>query len=261
MQDVESHTQDADEQCSPVAQLAVAPHVQAPLEHVRPLVVQSVHDEPPFPHVLSAEVWQVPVVVQHPFGQEEALHAQTPPWHTWPVWHGLPEPHLHRPEVHRSASVVEQATQLPPLPPQLAVEGEVMQVLPAQHPVGQDVESHLQEPDTQCSPEGQRPPAPQEQDPEEQVVPFVVQLMHAAPPLPHVESPLVSHCPLLVQQPLAHDVESHTQAPEMHRCPAAHGALVPHLHWPAVQRSAEGVLPVDAHVVHELPPVPQVAGA
>ena len=167
----------------------------------------------------------------------------------------MPLPHLHAPLVHRSASVLEQVTQLPPLPPQLVVDGEVTQVLPEQHPVGQDVESHLQAPETQCSPEGQRPPAPHEQDPEEQVVALVVQLTHAAPPVPHVESPLVSHCPALVQQPLAHDDALQTQTPPTHSWPCAQGALVPHLHWPPVQRSVE----VEAQAVHVPPAVPQVA--
>ena len=80
LQDVESHTQDADEQCSPEGQLAVAPQVQAPAEQVRPLWVQSEQAAPAVPQLLSAEVWQTPAEVQHPFGHDAALHTQTPPW-------------------------------------------------------------------------------------------------------------------------------------------------------------------------------------
>jgi len=93
--------------------------------------------------------------------------------------------------VHRSASVVEQLTQLPPLPPQFVAEMAVTQVLPEQHPVGQDVESHLQTPETQCSPDGHWPPAPHEQDPEEHVVPLAEQLTQEAPLVPQVPSALV----------------------------------------------------------------------
>ena len=81
-QDVESQTQEAEEQCSPVAQLAVDPQVHAPVEHVRPVWVQSAHAAPPVPQLLSAEVWHTPADVQQPLGQELALHTQTPPWQT-----------------------------------------------------------------------------------------------------------------------------------------------------------------------------------
>jgi hypothetical protein len=82
LQDVESHRQAADAQCSPEAQLAVAPQVHAPPEHVRPLCVQSEHAVPPVPHVLSPGVWQSPVDVQHPLGHDVTLHTQTPLWQT-----------------------------------------------------------------------------------------------------------------------------------------------------------------------------------
>lgn len=68
-----------DEQCSPEGQLAVDPQVQAPLEHVRPLWVQSEHAAPPMPQLVSADVWQTPADVQQPLGQDVALHTQAPP--------------------------------------------------------------------------------------------------------------------------------------------------------------------------------------
>jgi hypothetical protein len=118
--------------------------------------------------------------------------------------------------VHRSASVVEQLTQLPPLPPQFVAVMAVTHVLPEQHPLGHDVESHLQEPEAQCSPDGHWPPTPHEQAPEAHVVPLAEQLTHAAPPVPQVPSALVWHCPVLEQQPLAHDEALQTHTPPRH---------------------------------------------
>ncbi len=112
--------------------------------------------------------------------------------------------------------MAEQPTQLPPLPPQLVVVIAVTHVLPAQQPDAQDVASHLQEPDTQCCPDGQRPPAPHEQAPDEQVVPFALQLTHEAPLVPHVPSALVWHWPLLEQQPPGQDDALHTHTPPRH---------------------------------------------
>jgi hypothetical protein len=43
------------------------PDEQAPLWHVSPMVVQSWHAAPPFPHVVSSPlVLQLPVISQHP---------------------------------------------------------------------------------------------------------------------------------------------------------------------------------------------------
>jgi hypothetical protein len=112
--------------------------------------------------------------------------------------------------------VAEQETQLPPLAPQLVVVIAVTHVLPAQQPDPQEVASHLHAPDTQCCPDGQRPPAPHEQAPDEQVVPFAEQLTHEAPLVPHVPSALVWHCPLLEQQPPGHDEALQTHTPARH---------------------------------------------
>jgi hypothetical protein len=82
LQEVESHTQAAEEQCSPAGQLAVPPQVQAPLAHVRPVWVQSMQAAPPVPHVVFPETSHTPVLVQQPLGHDDALQTHTPARHS-----------------------------------------------------------------------------------------------------------------------------------------------------------------------------------
>ena len=75
-----------------------------------------------------------------------------------------------------------------------------------------------------------------------------------APSTPQVVIDGVWHA-LPVQQPLVHEIASQTHAPETQRWPAPHIAPAPHVHAPAVQRSAR----VGSQLVHALPFVPQLA--
>jgi hypothetical protein len=57
------------------------------------------------------------------------------------------------------------------------------------------------------------------------------------------------------QQPLEHEVAVHWQLPPTHTWPVLQAGPLPQVHLPPVQLSASVVL----HVVHALPPVPQLA--
>jgi hypothetical protein len=171
---------------------------------------------------------------QQPLGHDVASHTQAPLTQRWPALQAGPVPQVQAPFVHESAFVEPQATQAAPLVPQLVNDG-VMQLFPAQHPLGHDVASHTQAPLTQLSPE-------------------LPQARHTAPPRPHCVAVGGAMQLFPEQQPLGHDVASQTQIPLTHRCPALHAAPVPQVHAPFVQESAW----VGSHTTHDAPPVPQV---
>ncbi len=94
-----------------------------------------------------------------------------------------------------------QATHAAPPLPQAELSSVVTHWFPEQQPVGQAVESHVQEFFTHSCP--------------------VAQGAHATPPVPQAElSPAVTHW-FPEQQPFGHDVASHTQTPFTHSAPRA----------------------------------------
>jgi hypothetical protein len=196
-----------------------------------------------------------PADVQQPV-QDVVSQAQCPPEQWRPVPHAGPLPHVHAPADEHPSPVVPQPWQaLPPVPHAGPVGGEV-QTLPVQHPLPQDVSSHTQVPIEQRCPAPHAPPAPHRQTPVGEQLSAVDELhaVQPVPSVPQVPKPEVVQLPLESQQPFGHDVELQTQVPLEQICPASHGAPVPHLQAPPVQRSAV----VDEHVVHAAPPVPHV---
>ncbi len=192
---------------------------------------------------------------QQPAHPLVASHTQTPALHRNPAPHAAFVPHLHWPPLQVSAFALSHATQVDPLVPHAPVVG-VWQLLPEQHPVGHDVASHTQLPDTQCWPAAHTAPEPQAHWPLVHRSAFEVShAAHAAPLVPHVAVVGVVHA-LFLQHPVGHDVESHVQAPETQRCPAEHAAPLPHLHSPAlVQLSACA----GSHVPHASPAAAQAS--
>ncbi len=140
------------------------------------------------------------------------------------------------------ASVVPgQLPQAAPFFPQLLTlcELKAMQLLPLQQPP-QLFELHTQLPLRHCWPLAHWAPEPQRQVPSVAQVSAssAAQAVHALPPAPQ----LAAVAGLTQVVPLQHpdgQVEAlHTQLPPWHAWPAPHGALLPHLHWPALQLSA-----------------------
>jgi hypothetical protein len=101
---------------------------------------------------------------QQPFAHEVVVQVQAPPTHCWPAAHSGPEPQVHEPLPHPSASVGSHEVHAAPPLPQFVTEG-VSHVLP------------LQQPDAQVT-EHPAHALPMHAPPEPQLV-------HAAPPEPH----------------------------------------------------------------------------
>ncbi len=158
----------------------------------------------------SDAVHEVPLA-QQPAPQLVASQMQAPPLHRKPAPQGAPEvPHEQAPVRHWSAFDGSQATQLTPAAPHAATEG-VVQVVPWQHPLGQDVPSHTHWPPAQRCPAAQGAPVPQAHAPFVQrsavVASHEVQL---APATPHaLLDGVVQTAPW--QHPVGHEVASQTQ--------------------------------------------------
>jgi hypothetical protein len=146
---VPSHTQAPPLQRWPAAQGAFAPHLHCPPEQVsvllRSQLAQVVPLRPQAPTVGGA-VHALPV--QQPVGQEVASQTHAPPLQRWPAPQGALPPHLHWPPAQLSALLRSQATQLTPPVPQVVVLG-VLQLVPAQQPLAQDVALQRQAPPEQ----------------------------------------------------------------------------------------------------------------
>ena len=145
-------------------------------------------------------------------------------------------PHAHVPEAEQlSAAGRAHETQAAPSVPQVEVD-EVVHVVPAQQPVGQDAELQTQAPAEQSWPAPHAGPEPHLQAPEVQLSAEPgAQATQAAPPEPHALSEGVLHV-----------------SPEQH--PDEHVELQP-LHAPLVQLS------VPMHAWQADPPLPQALGA
>jgi hypothetical protein len=218
--DVASHTHCPLEHRCPGEHSAAEPHEHAPLTHpFAREVSHDVQDPPPAPHDRTPGVVHVPLVLQHPFGHDVALHTHWPLTHCWPAWHGLPAPHAQLPvDVQLSVVVWLHATQAAPPKPH-AFGDRALHVGPEQHPVAHVCAHPVHAPDMQLSPPGQ--------------------LAHALPPLPQAPSLLPGWHVLLAQHPFGHETPSQTHAPLRHRCPAEHAAPAPHLHWPPLVHESE----------------------
>ena len=134
-----------------------------------------------------------------------------------------------------SARVASHPTQTAPPLPQLVSDG-VLQVAPAQHPLGQLVALQpLQCPAVQVWPAGQ--------------------VVQALPPPPHelALSP-ERHAPA-EQHPLGHDVLSQTQVLATQRCPGAQVAPVPQRQTPVAEQLSERA----SQATQLAPAVPQAA--
>jgi hypothetical protein len=145
--------------CS-VVQAEFDPQWQCPPEEQLFALVelQATHVTPPTPQLEKLDVLQR-LFEQHPDGQDVPSQAQTPLTQRCPVTHGALLPQWQVPPEQVSASVELHAMQVPPLAPQADSDG-VVQTLPVQQPLGQDVALHPQEPPEQVCPAPQAGPEP-----------------------------------------------------------------------------------------------------
>jgi hypothetical protein len=140
------------------------------------------------PHVGSLEVWQWPLVSQHPSGHELALHVHASALQVCPGTH----------VVHRA----------PPLP-HAAGNSVVTHELPLQQPEHEEDVLH-----THCPLLLHASPLPQ--------------ITQATPPIPHVAVPDVWHSPVESQHPSGQEWASHTHAPcALNSCWVPHGMHTP----------------------------------
>ena len=129
------------------------PHAQppAPSQRSARTASQAVQAPASTPQLATEAGWHWPAPSQQPFGQLAELHAHVPAsLHCWPMAHWAPLPHLQPLALHESARAGSHATQAPPLPPHIEKPVEVVQVAPAQQPLGQLQPSHA--PPSQCWP-------------------------------------------------------------------------------------------------------------
>jgi len=138
--------------------------------------------------------------------------------------------------VQLSATVVSQATQVPPFPPQAEGDGGVWHVEPVQQP-----EVHVCE-------------QPMHTCPTQVLVP---QSAQALPAPPHwVLLVPIWQTSLLSQQPFGQLVALQTHEPFTQARPEPHWRCVPHMQWPVALQESDCVR---LHVVHAPPPTPHVA--
>jgi hypothetical protein len=220
----------------------LVPQEQTPLKQV------SVFWRSHVPHAPLPATPHAPVVwvatltqtfpLQQPPGHDEALHTQTPDeLHTWPAAHGALPPQRHRPPVHALALLPQPTHALPPLP-HCESDG-VVQVRPAQQPLGQLAESHAHALPVQCWLAGHAGPVPHPQLPSLRHA-LLVSIEHEAqapPLLPHAPVECGLHV-VPLQQPLGQLVAVQRHWPSTHSWPSPHGGLVPHRHWPLVHAGA-----------------------
>jgi hypothetical protein len=121
----------------PAAQAGPPPQVHAPFVHASARVGSHGRQAPPpVPHAPVDGVVQVEPA-QQPDGHVAGSHTQAPPRQRWPAAQAGPVPQAHRPFAHPSASFRSHGMQAPPPAPHALADG-VVQVVPEQHPVGQD---------------------------------------------------------------------------------------------------------------------------
>ena len=179
-------------QAAPDGQSAALVHPQPPGTHAVPcgFAAQLAQAAPPLPHWPAD--WEAASMqlapLQHPAGQEVALHTQLPPTHAWAAAHD------------RQAA--------PPAPHALALLPAWHTPFESQQPVGHVVA--LQVPQV-CVPglhvvaAGQSPPPLQPQRPETHACPAIaaVQSVHAPPVVPHAPAAVPArHVPPPQQPPM-----------------------------------------------------------
>lgn len=153
---------------------------------------------------------------QQPWGHEDTLQTQAPSEQICPATQGAWPPQVQAPDAEHPSPEVPHEAQLAPPVPHAVDDGEV-QILPWQHPSGQDEALHTHAPPTQACPAPHAPVDPHEHLPPTQ--PLVVaelQVLQADPPLPHSDSDGdVTHV-VPSQHPPGHEVALQTQVPPEH---------------------------------------------
>ncbi len=238
----------------PAPQGAPAPHWQVPAEQVSERLSQAMQAAPAAPQPAGRVPPRQLLPEQQP-AHEAGLHTQVPATHCWPLAQAAPEPQAQLPLRQLSATVALQAVQPPPAAPQLEKPGAV-QVVPAQHPVGQEVASHTQAPPTQRWPAEQAKLAPQRHSPPAQRSARVSQAAQAAPVAPQLVTSFPVRQVLPEQQP-AQEVASQVQVlvPPRQRCPIPQGAAVPHRQVPVTEQLSARIA---SQATQAFPPTPQV---
>ena len=220
----------------PLAQLVALQPLQRPAPQVWP-AGQTSQALPPAPHESAVLPPRHIPCAQQPLGQEVPSHTQVLATQRWPTVQAPPLPQRQVPVAEQLSERASQATQVAPAVPQLP-SARVRQVVPLQHPLGQEVASQTQLPEVlQRWPAVQGAPLPQAQAP--LVLHWLAllpsQAAQAAPLTPQVASAGALHTPPL-QQPPGHEAASHTQAPPLHRCPLAQGGPPPQRQAPCSEQ-------------------------
>lgn len=192
--------------------------------------------------------------LQHPDGQLVGSQMHVPPEHRWPAAHTEPPgPQLQLPPTHRSA-LVPQPMHALPLVPHWLEEVAVTQVLPLQHPEGQDDESHTHVPLEHRWPGAHAAPLPHRQAPPVQAFAVAVQPTQVAPLVPQSAVVGGETQVLPLQHPEGQLVESQMQLPLEHRWPGPHALPPPQRQLPPEHESAVG-----PQLVHVVPLAPHAA--
>jgi hypothetical protein len=127
----------------------------------------------------------------------------------------------------------------------------VLHVVPEQHPLPQEVESHTQLPLWHRCPAAQAgPPLHVHAPSAEQPSPLEPHAVQVPPATPQVDDEADMHT-LFAQHPAGHEAALQTQVEPTQSRPAVHAGPPPHEQAPAVQPSA-----LAPHVEQEPPPVP-----
>jgi hypothetical protein len=157
--------------------------LQLPPEQVSLLVgSHALQAPPPVPQVVVEAGLQTSPA-QQPLGHVVASQTQAPPTHFEPGLHDGPVPHAHAPAVHESATVESHVEH--PAPPVPQAVTELLQTLPAQHPVGQEAALQTHAPPTHACPAPQAAPVPHLHAPPLQVSEVVgSHFTHALPAAP-----------------------------------------------------------------------------
>ena len=188
--EVPSQTQVLATQRWPGEQASAVPQRQVPVaEQLSERASHATQVAPAFPQVATERLAQI-APMQQPLGHELASQMQRPPTQRCPPAHALFTPQEQTPAaLQLSALVGSQARQAPPLVPQVA-SAVVLQVVPEQQPLAQEVASHTQAPAWQRWPVWQAAPLPQRQAPSGEQVSALAgsQLTHAAAAVPQAGS-------------------------------------------------------------------------
>lgn len=211
----------------PLAQLVALQLLHTPAVQVA-LTGQLSQVSPAVPQALAVFPDRQEEPEQQPL-QETESQVQEPPAQCSPDPQDAPVPQRHRPSAEQLSVLIGlQLTHDAPSAPHAANE-RVSQALPLQQPLGHDVASQTQAPDTQRWPGPHARLVPHWQAPRIEQPSALVesQIVHCAPPVPQVLTDGALQA-FARQQPDAHEAASQTQAPLRQRWPAAHAGAPPH---------------------------------